>query len=81
VLEGSFVGMFVLYGASATTATAAAVVYHAIALWIPATWGTVGFIRLRRSANEPLTPRPSREERQLARAIKRQTALDEERLR
>ena len=30
-------------------ATAAAVVYHAIALWIPAIWGTVAFIRLRRS--------------------------------
>jgi uncharacterized protein (TIRG00374 family) len=68
VLEGSFVGMFVLYGASATTATAAAVVYHAIALWIPATWGTIGFIRLRRSAGVPLTPRRSREERLAARS-------------
>jgi uncharacterized membrane protein YbhN (UPF0104 family) len=63
VLEGSFVGMLVLYGVRATPATAAAVVYHAIALWIPAMWGTVGFIRLRRARKEPLTPRPTREER------------------
>jgi uncharacterized membrane protein YbhN (UPF0104 family) len=63
VLEGSFVGMLVLYGVRATPATAAAVVYHAIALWIPAMWGTIGFIRLRRSLHEPLTPRPTREER------------------
>jgi uncharacterized membrane protein YbhN (UPF0104 family) len=63
VLEGSFVGMLVLYGVAATPAAAAAVVYHAIALWIPALWGTFGFIRLHRSLSEPLTPRPSREER------------------
>jgi uncharacterized membrane protein YbhN (UPF0104 family) len=62
VLEGSFVGMFVLYGVHATPATAAAVVYHAIALWIPAMWGTIGFIRLRRSQHEPLVPRAGREE-------------------
>jgi len=62
-LEAGFVGMLVLYGARATPAAAAAVVYHAIALWIPAIWGTVAFIRLRRSQHEPLTPRLSREER------------------
>jgi uncharacterized membrane protein YbhN (UPF0104 family) len=67
VLEGSFVGMLVLYGVKATPATAAAVVYHAIALWIPAIWGTFGFIRLRRSLNEPLIPRASREERERSR--------------
>jgi uncharacterized membrane protein YbhN (UPF0104 family) len=63
VLEGSFVGMLVLYGVHAAPAAAAAVVYHAIALWIPAMWGTFGFIRLRRSLHEPLAPRPTREER------------------
>ena len=71
VLEGSFVGMLVLYGVRATPATAAAVVYHAIALWIPAMWGTVGFIRLRRSHQEPLTPRPTREEREQLRRERR----------
>lgn len=63
VLDGSFVGLFVLYGAAATTATAATVVYHAIALWIPATWGTIAFIILRRTRHLPLTPRPPRAER------------------
>jgi uncharacterized membrane protein YbhN (UPF0104 family) len=36
VLDGSFVGMLVLYGGNAITATAATLVYHAVALWIPA---------------------------------------------
>ena len=71
VLEGSFVGMLVLYGVQATSATAAAVVYHAIALWIPAMWGTIGFIRLRRSLHVPLTPRPPREERERLRRERR----------
>ena len=71
VLEGSFVGMLVLYGVQATPATAAAVVYHAIALWIPAMWGTIGFIRLRRSHHVPLTPRPPREERERLRRERR----------
>jgi uncharacterized membrane protein YbhN (UPF0104 family) len=63
VLEGSFVGMLVLYHVHATTATAAAVVYHAFALWIPALWGTVAFVRLRRTRG-PLELRPPRAERE-----------------
>jgi uncharacterized membrane protein YbhN (UPF0104 family) len=63
VLDGSVVGMFVLYGVSATVATAATVVYHAIALWVPAMWGTVAFVILRRTRHEPITLRPPREER------------------
>ena len=58
VLDGSLVGMFVLYGVSATLATAATVVYHAIALWIPAMWGTVAFIILRRTRDRPLEAAP-----------------------
>jgi uncharacterized membrane protein YbhN (UPF0104 family) len=77
VLDGSLVGMFVLYGTSATLATAATVVYHAIALWIPAMWGTVAFVILRRTRNRPLHLRPPREvRRQLRRARRR--PLDEE---
>jgi uncharacterized membrane protein YbhN (UPF0104 family) len=38
ILDGSLVGMFVIYGVAATPATAATVVYHAIALWVPAMW-------------------------------------------
>ncbi|MGA2012421.1 MAG: lysylphosphatidylglycerol synthase transmembrane domain-containing protein [Solirubrobacteraceae bacterium] len=64
VLDGSLVGMFVLFGVSATTATAATVVYHAISLWVPAMWGTFAFVLLRRSRGRPITLRPPREVRQ-----------------
>jgi len=63
VLDGSLVGMLVIYGAPATLATAATVVYHAIALWIPAMWGTVAFLILRRTRDRPIELRPSRAER------------------
>jgi uncharacterized membrane protein YbhN (UPF0104 family) len=71
ILDGSIIGMFVLYGVGATLATAATVVYHAIALWIPAMWGTIAFLVLRRSRGEPLTLRPPREERRLLREERR----------
>jgi uncharacterized membrane protein YbhN (UPF0104 family) len=63
VLDGSMIGMFALYGVSATLATAATVVYHAIALWIPAMWGTGAFLVLRRQRHRPLSLRPSLEDR------------------
>jgi uncharacterized membrane protein YbhN (UPF0104 family) len=72
VLDGSLVGMFVLYGTVATLSTAATVVYHAIALWIPAMWGTIAFIILRRTRNEPITLRPPREVRRRRRLERRQ---------
>lgn len=68
VLDGSLVGMLVLYGAPATLATAATVVYHAIALWIPAMWGTVAFLILRRTRDHPIELRPSRAERRQLRS-------------
>jgi uncharacterized membrane protein YbhN (UPF0104 family) len=71
ILDGSLVGMFVLYGTSATLATAATVVYHAVALWIPAMWGTVAFILLRRTRHEPITLRPPREVRRQRRREQR----------
>ena len=49
VLDGSLVGMLVVYGVDATDATAATLVYHAIALWVPALWGTIAFLILRRT--------------------------------
>jgi uncharacterized membrane protein YbhN (UPF0104 family) len=64
VLDGSFVGMFLLYGVSASISTAAVLVYHAISLWVPATWGTIAFLILRRSRGQPLRlrePRTARE--------------------
>jgi uncharacterized membrane protein YbhN (UPF0104 family) len=63
ILDGSFVGMFVLYGVVATQATAATIVYHAISLWVPAMWGTAAFLLLRRTRKQPLTLRPPRDER------------------
>jgi uncharacterized membrane protein YbhN (UPF0104 family) len=63
VLDGSLVGMFVLYGVNDTLSTSATIVYHAISLWVPATWGTIAFLLLRRSRNQPiqwLPPRVSR---------------------
>jgi uncharacterized membrane protein YbhN (UPF0104 family) len=63
VLDGSLVGAMVLYGAHATDAAAATVVYHAIALWIPALWGTVAFIVVRRHRDEPLQLRAPRRSR------------------
>ena len=71
ILDGSLVGMFVLYGVNATTATAATVVYHGIALWIPATWGTITYIILRRTRHRPLTPRPPIAERRRLRSERR----------
>jgi uncharacterized membrane protein YbhN (UPF0104 family) len=67
VLDGSFVAMFALYGVSATHATSSTLVYHAISLWVPALWGTVTFVLLRRTRNQPLVLRPTLDERRAAR--------------
>jgi uncharacterized membrane protein YbhN (UPF0104 family) len=71
ILDASVVGMFVLYGVPATLATAATVVYHAIALWVPALWGTVAFLILRHTRHKPLTPRPPRDVRRRLRRERR----------
>jgi uncharacterized membrane protein YbhN (UPF0104 family) len=49
VLEGGLLGALVLYGLPAEPAAAAVVMYHAIALWVPTTAGTVSFVRLRKT--------------------------------
>jgi uncharacterized membrane protein YbhN (UPF0104 family) len=48
VLEGGLAATLIAYGAPATQATAAVVVYHAIAFWIPSLGGLAGYVRLRR---------------------------------
>lgn len=63
VLDGSLVGMFVLYGINDTLATSATIVYHAISLWVPATWGTIAFLLLRRSRHESVGWLPERARR------------------
>jgi uncharacterized membrane protein YbhN (UPF0104 family) len=57
VLDGSMIGMLVLYGVNGTAATAATLVYHAISLWIPAVWGTIAFIVLQKTKNQPIVLR------------------------
>ena len=57
VLDGSMVGMLVLYGVGATSATAASIVYHAISLGVPTVWGTLAYAMVRRSRRQPLHPR------------------------
>jgi uncharacterized membrane protein YbhN (UPF0104 family) len=52
VLEGGLLGALLLYGLPAGPTAAAVVIYHAIALWVPATGGTVGFARLRGAVSE-----------------------------
>jgi uncharacterized protein (TIRG00374 family) len=76
VLDGSLVGMLAIYGVNATAATAATVVYHAIALWIPATWGTIAFFVLRRSRDRPLQLRPPRAMRKQLRAARRKSRTE-----
>lgn len=71
VLDGSFVAMFALYGVSATHATSATLVYHAISLWVPALWGTLTFVLLRRTRNQPLVLRPTLDERRAERHERR----------
>jgi uncharacterized membrane protein YbhN (UPF0104 family) len=62
VLDGSMIGMLVLYGAGGTVATAATLVYHTIALWVPAIWGTIAFIALQRTKRQPIVLRNPPEE-------------------
>src|SRR5581483_11670998 len=48
-LEGGLLAALLLYGLPAAPTAAAVVLYHAIALWVPALGGTYGFARLRRT--------------------------------
>jgi uncharacterized protein (TIRG00374 family) len=57
VLDGSMIGMLVLYGVGGTVATAATLVYHAIALWVPAICGTIAFVVLQKTKARPIVLR------------------------
>lgn len=54
VLDAGLVGALILYGFSLTHAAAAVLVYHAIAFWLPALGGTVGYARLRPRLAQPV---------------------------
>jgi uncharacterized protein (TIRG00374 family) len=62
VLDGSMIGMLVLYGVGGTVATAATLAYHAISLWVPAVWGTIAFFILQKTKKKPIVLRNPREE-------------------
>jgi uncharacterized membrane protein YbhN (UPF0104 family) len=62
VLDGSMIGMLVLYGVGGTIATAATLVYHAISLWVPAVLGTIAFIVLQKTKRQPVVLRNPPEE-------------------
>jgi uncharacterized membrane protein YbhN (UPF0104 family) len=64
VLDGSMIGMLVLYGVGGTVATAATLAYHAISLWVPAVWGTIAFIVLQKTKRKPIILRNPPEELQ-----------------
>ena len=53
VLEGGLIGALVLYGANATTAAAAVLVYHAIALAVPLALGFLALLLLSRTLGKP----------------------------
>jgi putative heme transporter len=62
VLDGSMIGMLVLYGVGGTVATAATLAYHAISLWVPAVWGTIAFVLLQKNKKQPIVLRNPPEE-------------------
>jgi uncharacterized membrane protein YbhN (UPF0104 family) len=57
-LDGGLAGALILYGAEPASAAAAVLLYHAIVLWVPTLLGTVAFLRLRATLDEPLQLRP-----------------------
>ncbi len=48
-VDGGLIGTFVLYHQPLAVTTAAVLVYHAIAIWVPALVGSVAFVQLRRT--------------------------------
>jgi len=58
VVDGGLVAALVLYGVDFAPATAAVLLYRAIALVLPAILGTIAFLILRRSLDQPLILRP-----------------------
>jgi hypothetical protein len=53
VLDAGLAGSLLLYGASPAHVTAAVLVYHAIALWIPGLGGTFAYLQLRPHLTRP----------------------------
>ena len=60
-LDGGLTAALLLYGFDAAPAAAAVLAYHAIVLWIPTLLGTIAFLRVRRTFDEPLVLREPRQ--------------------
>lgn len=52
-IDGGLIGTLIVYGADASTVTAAVLAYRIILFWIPLLLGAVAFLSLRRSMREP----------------------------
>ncbi len=63
VLEGGLAGALIVYGAPATQATAAVIVYHVIAFWIPSLGGLLAYTLLRRRVGRAAAEREREPER------------------
>ena len=59
-LDGGLTAALLLYGFDAAPAAAAVLAYHAIVLWIPTVLGTIAFLRVRRTFDEPIVLREPR---------------------
>ena len=57
VLEGGLVGALVLYGTPAMPATAAVLLYHTIAFWIPSLGGAIAYLLASLAKRSEPTPR------------------------
>jgi uncharacterized membrane protein YbhN (UPF0104 family) len=55
-VDGGLIGTFVLYHQPLAATTAAVLVYHAIALWVPALLGSVAFVQLRNTLQREAQP-------------------------
>ena len=55
-IDAGLIGTFVLYHQPLAVTTAAVLIYHAIALWVPAILGSVAFVRLRSTLARETAP-------------------------
>jgi uncharacterized membrane protein YbhN (UPF0104 family) len=55
-LDAGLIGTFALYHQPLVVSTAAVLVYHAIALWIPGLLGSIAFVQLRRTLQREAQP-------------------------
>jgi uncharacterized membrane protein YbhN (UPF0104 family) len=55
-IDGGLIGVFALYHQPLAATTAAVLVYHALALWIPALFGSVAFVQLRSTLRREARP-------------------------